>query len=263
MAKGELSVNAKKQLRVRFTNKKGKQVEMSVADGELSATLEGVPLEKLHGCRVELDEDKGQPRRIRRQGERFLAPRSGVPFQLRRGGTPTAAENIHQREPTQSRLGHRYPQRGLSSPENRRLVVEILDKSEAHEIRNVLRAVNYTPNAKEDHKRELERQIGDYLKTEKGRSEQMRLREEALEREAQRWLAGEQGQQQLKELKITLATEQVLSDGETFTRSCHYEIALRVKRWMESPQGEAAVDEARLRAVHAKVQSSPVRHSNN
>jgi hypothetical protein len=87
VAEGKLVVNAKKQIRVRFTNSKGKEVEMAVPDAELSASLKREPVEKVNGRDVELDEERGQPRRVRPVGEVFAAspPPSQRPPQGGRG----------------------------------------------------------------------------------------------------------------------------------------------------------------------------------
>jgi CRISPR-associated protein (TIGR03986 family) len=77
VAEGKLVVNAKKQVRIRFTNSKGKEVEMAVPDAELSAALKREPVEKLNGRPVELDEANGQPRRVRPVGEAFAAAPPG------------------------------------------------------------------------------------------------------------------------------------------------------------------------------------------
>jgi CRISPR-associated protein (TIGR03986 family) len=73
MAEGTLIVNAKKQIRVRFKNRKGKEVEMAVPDAELSNRLKQEPAEKLNGLKVELDEFGGQPKKVRPVGEQFEA----------------------------------------------------------------------------------------------------------------------------------------------------------------------------------------------
>ena len=73
MAEGTLIVNAKKQIRVKFTNSKGKDVEMAVPDAELSLSLKREQPEKLNGRKVELDEVGGQPKKVRPVGEPFAA----------------------------------------------------------------------------------------------------------------------------------------------------------------------------------------------
>ena len=79
MANGKLVVNAKNQIRVRFTNAKNVEVEMAVPDAELAASLRAVPPKELNGRDVELDVEKGQPRKVRPVGEAFAAPRSQPP----------------------------------------------------------------------------------------------------------------------------------------------------------------------------------------
>ncbi len=76
---GKLVVNAKNQIRVRFTNAKNVEVVMAVSDAELSAALRAVPLKELNGRDVELDVEKGQPRKVRPVGETFAAPRPQPP----------------------------------------------------------------------------------------------------------------------------------------------------------------------------------------
>lgn len=79
MANGKLVVNAKNQIRVRFTNAKNVEVEMAVPDAELSASLRAVPPKELNGRDVELDVEKGQPRKVRPVGEAFAPPRLQPP----------------------------------------------------------------------------------------------------------------------------------------------------------------------------------------
>ena len=73
MAEGTLVVNAKKQIRIKFVNSKGKEVEMAVPDAELSRSLKLEPPEKLNGRKVEFDEVGGQPKKVRPVGEPFAA----------------------------------------------------------------------------------------------------------------------------------------------------------------------------------------------
>jgi len=81
VAKGTLIVNAKKQVRITFTNAKGNAVEMAVPDAELSAPLRSMRndanrIEDLNGKAVDLDEEKGQPKRIRPVGEEWAVSTS-------------------------------------------------------------------------------------------------------------------------------------------------------------------------------------------
>jgi CRISPR-associated protein (TIGR03986 family) len=81
-------VNAKKQIRVKFTNTKGKEVEMAVPDAELSASLKLEAVEKLNGRKVEFEEVGGQPKKVRPVGEPFAAapaPPPVRPSQQQRG----------------------------------------------------------------------------------------------------------------------------------------------------------------------------------
>lgn len=82
MANGKLVVNAKNQIRVRFTNVKNVEVEMAVPDAELAESLRKIrntAPKDLNGRDVELDVEKGQPRKVRSAGETFAAPRSQPP----------------------------------------------------------------------------------------------------------------------------------------------------------------------------------------
>lgn len=106
MAEGKLVVNAKKQIRVRFTNSKGKEVEMAVPDAELSITLKREPVEKLNGRDVELNEEKGQPRRVRPVGEPLAA---AAPPPVQR---PQPGERGQKREGAQSPRHHQGRQSG-------------------------------------------------------------------------------------------------------------------------------------------------------
>ena len=127
MAEGKLVVNAKKQIRVRFTNSKGKDVEMAVPDAELSATLKREPVEKLNGREVELNEDKGQPRQVRPVGEP-LAAAAPSPVQrpqqsgrgLKRGDA--ASQRLQQgKQPgpqVQGRATQRQPEGAFHNPYN-------------------------------------------------------------------------------------------------------------------------------------------------
>jgi CRISPR-associated protein (TIGR03986 family) len=92
MTEGTLIVNAKKQIRVKFTNKNGKEVEMAVPDAELSLSLKKEPGEKLHERKVELDEVGGQPKKVRPVGEPFAAATQPSP------SPPPAARPAEQRE---------------------------------------------------------------------------------------------------------------------------------------------------------------------
>jgi len=82
MAEGVLLVNAKKQIRIKFTNRKGKEVEMAVPHAELSDSLAKInqeKAEKLNGFKVEFEEEKGQPKKVRPVGESFLASSAPSP----------------------------------------------------------------------------------------------------------------------------------------------------------------------------------------
>lgn len=115
MPKGTLIVNAKKQLRVKWTNVKGKAVEMAVPDAELSGPLASLKTDpgaigQLDGREVELDEAAGQPKKIRELGQpwsRPVAP-SPLPTPQRPGGGDRDPK--HRKQPTPQR-----PDR-LSSP---------------------------------------------------------------------------------------------------------------------------------------------------
>ncbi|WP_347242939.1 TIGR03986 family CRISPR-associated RAMP protein [Thermogutta sp.] len=72
MAKGLLIVNVKKQIRIKFINSKGKEVETAVPEAELSAQVKQKPLEQLNGLEVEFDEVGGQPKKVRPVGEPFV-----------------------------------------------------------------------------------------------------------------------------------------------------------------------------------------------
>jgi hypothetical protein len=48
MAEGILIVNAKKQVRIKFTNRKGKEVEMPVPNAQLSVPLKREPVQSLN-----------------------------------------------------------------------------------------------------------------------------------------------------------------------------------------------------------------------
>lgn len=91
VAKGTLVVNAKNQIRVKWTNSKGNEVEMNVPERELSASLASQRLQpqklaELNGREVELDEAGGQPRQVRPVGEAFQAPSAVSSRPEQRGG---------------------------------------------------------------------------------------------------------------------------------------------------------------------------------
>ncbi|MBI5758598.1 MAG: TIGR03986 family CRISPR-associated RAMP protein [Planctomycetales bacterium] len=92
MANGTLIVNAKRQVRVKWTNAKDKEVEMAVPEGELSAPLQKKLTEdektvtQLNGQQVELDEVSGQPKKVRPVGEAWQAPPVGAAASSRQGG---------------------------------------------------------------------------------------------------------------------------------------------------------------------------------
>lgn len=106
MAEGTLIVNAKKQIRIKFTNSKGKEVEMAVPDAELSSKLKQELVDKLNGRQVEFDEVGGQPKKVRPKGEPFVAASTPPPtqsFQQPRGS--------HQHgQQGRAPQGHRQPQ---------------------------------------------------------------------------------------------------------------------------------------------------------
>jgi len=108
VAKGILIVNEKKQIRVKFTNSKGKEVEMAVPDAELSLQLKQYPVEKLKELEAELDEEMGQPKRVRPVGEEFAAvpapqparsaqPHRGSQHRGQQGRTPQGQRPSQQR----------------------------------------------------------------------------------------------------------------------------------------------------------------------
>lgn len=102
MAEGTLIVNAKKQIRVKFVNSKSKEVEMAVPDAELSSKLKQEPVEKLNGRKVELDEEQGQPKRVRPVGEPFTAAaaqplQQPAPQRGQQGRVPQGQRQTQQR----------------------------------------------------------------------------------------------------------------------------------------------------------------------
>jgi CRISPR-associated protein (TIGR03986 family) len=136
MANGKLVVNAKNQIRVRFTNAKSVEVEMAVPDAELSAPLRNVPPKELNGRDVELDVEKGQPRKVRPVGEAFAAPRPQPPAGGQRreqqggrktqgGGRPEPqgqSQRAHQRPAPRPAFHNPYnfvpaPPRAVNDPE--------------------------------------------------------------------------------------------------------------------------------------------------
>lgn len=108
MAEGTLIVNAKKQIRIKYTNSKGKEVETSVPDAELSYSLKQEAPEKLNGRKVELDEVGGQPKKVRPVGESFVAS----PSPVRSSQQPRGSQQRGQQERDQQQRGgqHRQPQ---------------------------------------------------------------------------------------------------------------------------------------------------------
>lgn len=74
MAEGILVVNAKRQIRIKFTNRKGKEIETAVPEAELSQSLKQEAPVKLNGRKVEFEEVGGQPKKVRPVGEPFAAP---------------------------------------------------------------------------------------------------------------------------------------------------------------------------------------------
>ncbi|HEY5137966.1 MAG TPA: hypothetical protein VIJ25_01410, partial [Methylococcales bacterium] len=80
MTNGVLIVVGKKKiLQVKFTNVKGKDVSMLIADSELSlelTELKRTAVNKLEGLAVELEETKGQPSQVREQGKVWRPSRS-------------------------------------------------------------------------------------------------------------------------------------------------------------------------------------------
>ena len=83
MAEGTLVVNAKKQLRVKWKNAKGNEIEMAVAEAQLSVPLHALlcavrqgegKVADIEGSKVELDEVGGQPTKVRPEGEAWRPP---------------------------------------------------------------------------------------------------------------------------------------------------------------------------------------------
>jgi CRISPR-associated protein (TIGR03986 family) len=78
MIKGELVVVGKKKiLQVKFTNRKGNEVTLPIAEAELSQELtqrKSTAIGELNGLIVDLEEEKGQARQVREQGKPWQAP---------------------------------------------------------------------------------------------------------------------------------------------------------------------------------------------
>lgn len=71
---GKLIVIKERSLQVEFTNAKGKDVKMPVADNQLSTNIvhaKSTDIVGLNGVEVEFDEVSGQPKNVRYRGERF------------------------------------------------------------------------------------------------------------------------------------------------------------------------------------------------
>jgi len=100
VTKAKLIVNDKKQLRIQFVNKNNKQVEFAVRSDQLSAQLASLELNQLHGMEVEMDEEGGQPRRIRPVGQPFQAQSSEA-------SKPAAQHADQPRGPSGTRGGQR------------------------------------------------------------------------------------------------------------------------------------------------------------
>ncbi|GIX04044.1 MAG: hypothetical protein KatS3mg113_1050 [Planctomycetaceae bacterium] len=79
MTRGTLIVNAGGQIRIKFTNKNGKHVEMAVPRAQLSQDLMMLQPQKLNNLEVEFDEEQGQPRRVRVVGQTFIPPSGHFP----------------------------------------------------------------------------------------------------------------------------------------------------------------------------------------
>jgi CRISPR/Cas system CSM-associated protein Csm3 (group 7 of RAMP superfamily) len=130
VAEGTLIVTNKKQLRIKFTNRNGKQVEMAVPHAELSRTLRQEPIEKLDGRPVEFDEVQGQPKKVRPVGQPFLVPSQPVAFSQQPQGSPHrghwgqgkpqrgGSAGGHQRQPQQQVQGGRDMEPAFHNPYN-------------------------------------------------------------------------------------------------------------------------------------------------
>lgn len=144
---------------------------------------------------------------------------------------------------------------GLSSALNRDFVLQIFGNSTPEEIEEILRQARFRPRSGDKnlqrHHREgaVDLEVGRYLRTPEGVQELSRRMQEAMKQEAAKWLAGAKGQAELKHLKSTLLSKQLLQDGEFFSRSCREEIDREISRWLKSPQGQEAVEFQRKRIL--------------
>jgi CRISPR-associated protein (TIGR03986 family) len=104
MVKGKLSVTDKKQLRLKYTNAKNKEVECNVSLSDLSAGLHAqmgpdADVTLLNGVEVELDVEQGQARKVRQPGETWSPPAASRPGG---GGRPAGSGRTDRgRQPAQ------------------------------------------------------------------------------------------------------------------------------------------------------------------
>jgi hypothetical protein len=148
---------------------------------------------------------------------------------------------------------------GLSSERNRQIVVEILQDSTQEDIAKILVAVGYCPPPDTfrippaQREAEIKRRADAYLATVDGQRDLSCLKEERLEKEAEKWLRTNDAQDKLEKLRARVFGSHSADDPDLFERACRDEIAKQVAEWLASPLGQEAVDQARTRTLQAQA----------
>lgn len=174
------------------------------------------------------------------------------------------------RRGSQRGLGRREPPlpvtaaRGLSSKLNRDWVAQILEYSAGEQIAALLKSIRYRPPeaaqpaSPGDMRIILEKKAAEYVKTPEGSRELKQLRAQALERETAHWLKSVEGLRRLEETKAALLANKVAAIPEVFERAYRAEIQRQVTRWVDSPRGQEAIEQAKKRILHSQISQTAV-----
>jgi hypothetical protein len=171
------------------------------------------------------------------------------------------ARKNHRHKVSDSQSIPTNPSPGLSSRLNWRWARAVLNKSTAEDIAELLREVGYRAPAhsaltSSQIQIALEKHVAAYLVTSNGAAELSRMKQEALRCRAEKWLESDDAYMELQELKASLIAREVASDKDVFEVSCRLAIEREVARWLNSPAGQEAVEQERIRVARARAQAA-------
>lgn len=142
---------------------------------------------------------------------------------------------------------------GLSSESVRRYVSDALRNSLHHDITILLQNIGYPiPVPVGRAAEEVRRCVLRYLESEHGR----KFYEKLLERTAREWLSSREGTAELAKRQAALVEESLSKDKVALEMARMKALASDVEQWLQSPQGQQMLDQARRTAIRKQASLS-------